>query len=220
MTFAFSTESQDVVVYHYDGTTGEYLATTTDTIPAGTGLPADGTEVAPPDAVDGYARVFSSGSWGQAVDHRGETVYLKATREAVVVTTIGTFVDTVTSIAPTSDYDVWNTETGAWSEDTSLKLAAETEAAVNKKAELMTTSYQQIEILSNAVSLELATDAEVLMLTAWQKYQVLLNRVDTSDPESITWPDVPTEADVVAASEAAATTESAETTESDTSAQA
>jgi hypothetical protein len=36
----------------------------------------------------------------------------------------------------------------------------------------------------------MASDEERAALTAWRKYRVLLNRVDTSATE-ITWPEVP-----------------------------
>ncbi|HAY0242457.1 TPA: tail fiber assembly protein, partial [Escherichia coli] len=41
------------------------------------------------------------------------------------------------------------------------------------------------------VDLEIATEEETLLLEAWKKYRVLLNRVDTSVVPDIEWPVAP-----------------------------
>ncbi|EEV4001967.1 phage tail protein [Escherichia coli] len=41
------------------------------------------------------------------------------------------------------------------------------------------------------VDLEIATEEETLLLEAWKKYRVLLNRVDTSTAPDIEWPALP-----------------------------
>ena len=43
-------------------------------------------------------------------------------------------------------------------------------------------------ILQDAVDLEIATEEERSLLEAWNKYRVLLNRVDTSTAPDIEWP--------------------------------
>jgi hypothetical protein len=45
-----------------------------------------------------------------------------------------------------------------------------------------------IATLQDAVDRDMATDAEKTALTAWKKYRVLLNRVDTTKAPDITWP--------------------------------
>lgn len=42
--------------------------------------------------------------------------------------------------------------------------------------------------LQDAVDLEIATEEERSLLEAWNKYRVLLNRVDTSTAPDIEWP--------------------------------
>ncbi|ARF52797.1 tail fiber assembly protein [Pantoea stewartii] len=199
MSFQFSDEQQTLTVYHYDASTGEYLSSSDEVIPPHTGLPADCTETAPPEAVTGYAWIYTSGAWLQVEDHRGTTVYVKASRVGVLVTTLGALLDTVTTIAPATEYDAWNATTGAWEVDTAAKLAAESEAAVEQVNTLMGTANQQVDIYTDAVSLPTATDEDTLMFTAWKTYRVALNKVDTTDPENIVWPTVPTLASVTAA---------------------
>ncbi|NPF56150.1 tail fiber assembly protein, partial [Escherichia coli] len=43
----------------------------------------------------------------------------------------------------------------------------------------------------DAADLEIATEEETLLLEAWKKYRVLLNRVDTSTAPDIEWPTNP-----------------------------
>lgn len=60
--------------------------------------------------------------------------------------------------------------------------------AEQQKANLISEASQTISILQDAVDLEMATDDEKKQLTAWKKYRVLLNRVDTSTVPNVTWP--------------------------------
>lgn len=233
MNFTFSDQPQQITVHHFAAGNGEFLSSSEETIPAHTGLPAESTAIEPPAEREGYARVYQAGAWVQLEDHRDSTVYLKATREAFVVEEIGALLDTVTTIAPASDYDVWNTVTGAWEEDTAAKLADETEAAEMQKLELMREASQQIEILDDGAehALELVTHVDILLLAAWKKYRFELNKVSTADPANIVWPEVPTPESVAAEAEAATAaaqaaaaaasgSQSEETAETDTNAQA
>lgn len=60
--------------------------------------------------------------------------------------------------------------------------------AKNKKNELIQQSNLTMAPLLYAVELGMETTAETQLLNEWKKYQVLLNRVDTSRPELIDWP--------------------------------
>jgi hypothetical protein len=66
--------------------------------------------------------------------------------------------------------------------------AAQAEA---KKTKLLTAAAAAIAPLQDAVELGIATDEEAALLTAWKKYRVLLNRVDTSKAPDIEWPERP-----------------------------
>lgn len=45
--------------------------------------------------------------------------------------------------------------------------------------------------LQDAVDMDMATEDEIAALTAWKKYRVLLNRIDTSAAPDIEWPKQP-----------------------------
>lgn len=69
--------------------------------------------------------------------------------------------------------------------------AQEVANATSKKALLMRQCTDKIATLQDAVDLDMATDDEKTALTAWKKYRVLLNRVDTTKAPDIAWPDQP-----------------------------
>lgn len=62
-----------------------------------------------------------------------------------------------------------------------------TEQAQLMKAQLMTEAAAKIAPLQDAVDEEMATDSEIAELSAWKKYRVLVNRIDTSSSK-IDWP--------------------------------
>ncbi|MDN0007493.1 tail fiber assembly protein [Providencia stuartii] len=70
------------------------------------------------------------------------------------------------------------------------QLIAEAE---QKKQSLLSEANNAIAPLQDAVDLEMATEEEITQLTAWKKYRVLLNRVDTSIAPDIEWPEKPKE---------------------------
>ena len=60
--------------------------------------------------------------------------------------------------------------------------------AEQKKAELLAMADAAIAPLSRAVRLKMATDEEAGKLEEWERYSVMVNRVDTSEP---VWPEAP-----------------------------
>ncbi|MNN90047.1 Caudovirales tail fiber assembly protein [compost metagenome] len=59
---------------------------------------------------------------------------------------------------------------------------------VTNKARLLDETEAVIRILERAVKYDMATDEEKEKLEAWERYSVLLSRVDVDNPE---WPAVP-----------------------------
>lgn len=68
------------------------------------------------------------------------------------------------------------------------QLIAEAES---KKVRLLAEATAVIAPLKDAVDYDMATDEEAAALTAWTKYRVLLNRVDTLTTPDIIWPEKP-----------------------------
>lgn len=63
--------------------------------------------------------------------------------------------------------------------------------AEQQKQALLSEANNAIAPLQDAVDLDMATDEEKAQVTAWKKYRVLLNRVDTSTAPDIDWPEKP-----------------------------
>ncbi|WP_105574364.1 tail fiber assembly protein [Cronobacter sakazakii] len=58
---------------------------------------------------------------------------------------------------------------------------------------LLAFAAQSIAPLQDAVELGIATDTEIMLLTSWKKYRVLLNRLDVSTAPEVSWPEVPSD---------------------------
>ncbi len=60
-----------------------------------------------------------------------------------------------------------------------------------KKKKLLAEAENTIAPLSRAARLKIATDDELAQLDEWEKYSVLVSRVDVQDAPDITWPEKP-----------------------------
>ncbi|HAV9493669.1 TPA: tail fiber assembly protein, partial [Escherichia coli] len=60
--------------------------------------------------------------------------------------------------------------------------------AESRKAALLSEAESVIQLLERAVRLNMATDEERTRLEAWERYSVMVSRVDTAKPE---WPQKP-----------------------------
>ncbi|EJO8022820.1 tail fiber assembly protein, partial [Salmonella enterica] len=98
----------------------------------------------------------------------------------------GPLPENVTSVSPDGEYQKWNGK--AWVKDEVAETAARLREAEGTKSRLLQTAAEKIAPLQDAVDLEIATDDEKVQLDEWKKYRVLVNRVDTTNPD---WPDVP-----------------------------
>lgn len=63
--------------------------------------------------------------------------------------------------------------------------------AGEKKKYLLSAASTEMQPLQDAVDLDIATDHEKALLTAWKTYRVMVNRVDTNAAPDITWPKKP-----------------------------
>lgn len=72
--------------------------------------------------------------------------------------------------------------------DDAAEKAAQTDDAQQTKITLANEANNTIELLQDAVDLDMATDDEKSQLTAWKKYRVLLSRVNPEDAPDIEWP--------------------------------
>ncbi|ECC6546230.1 tail fiber assembly protein [Salmonella enterica] len=189
MTFKMSEQAQTIKVYNLRSDTNEFIGAGDAYIPPHTGLPANCTDVAPPDIPASHTAVFDTEkqTWSLFEDHRGETVYDTTTGNQVYISEPGPLPENVTSVSPGGEYQKWDSKAKVWVKDEAAETAARLREAEGTKSRLLQMASEKIAPLQDAVDLDIATDDEKAQLDEWKKYRVLLMRVDTSNPD---WPEM------------------------------
>ncbi len=188
MTFKMSDTPQTIKIFNLRSDTNEFIGAGDAYIPPHTGLPANCTDIAPPDIPASHIAVFDAGTqtWSLREDHRSETVYDTTTGNQIYISAPGPLPENVTSVSPDGEYQKWDGK--AWVKDEAAETAARLREAEGTKRRLLQMASGKIAPLQDAVDLGIATDDEKAQLDEWKKYRVLVNRVDTANPD---WPDVP-----------------------------
>ncbi|EEF1143526.1 tail fiber assembly protein [Salmonella enterica subsp. enterica serovar Javiana] len=188
MTFKMSEQAQTIKIFNLRSDTNEFIGAGDAYIPPHTGLPANCTDVSPPEIPASHIAVFDAEAetWSLKEDHRGETVYDIATGNQVYISDPGPLPENVTSVSPDGKYQKWDGK--AWVKDEAAEAAARLREAEGTKSRLLLMASGKIAPLQDAVDLDEATDKEKASLLAWRKCRVLVNRVDTTNPD---WPYVP-----------------------------
>ncbi|EAA4227400.1 tail fiber assembly protein, partial [Salmonella enterica] len=179
---------QTIKIFNLRSDTNEFIGAGDAYIPPHTGLPANCTDIAPPDIPASHIAVFDAETetWSLKEDHRGETVYDTTTGNQMYISDPGPLPENVTSVSPDGEYQKWDGK--AWVKDEAAETAARLREAEGTKNRLLQMAAEKIAPLQDAVDLEIATDDEKARLDEWKKYRVRVNRVDTSNPA---WPEKP-----------------------------
>ncbi|EDA8444084.1 tail fiber assembly protein [Salmonella enterica subsp. enterica serovar Bakau] len=190
MTFKMSEQAQTIKIFNLRSDTNEFIGAGDAYIPPHTGLPANCTDVAPPDIPASHIAIFDAETqtWSLHEDHRGEMVYDTTTGNQVYISAPGPLPENVTSVSPGDEYQKWDGKAKAWVKDEVAEKAAQLRQAEETKNRLLQIASEKIAPLQDAVDLDIATDDEKAQLDEWKKYRVLVNRVDTSNPD---WPAQP-----------------------------
>ncbi|EPM7932181.1 tail fiber assembly protein, partial [Escherichia coli] len=171
--------------------TNEFIGEGDAYIPPHTGLPANSTDIAPPDIPAGFVAVFNSdeASWHLVEDHRGKTVYDVASGDSLFISELGPLPENVTWLSPYGEYQKWNGT--SWVKDAEADKLFRIREAEETKNSLMQVASEHIAPLQDAIDLDIATEEETSLLAAWKTYRVLLHRVDTTVAADIEWPVAP-----------------------------
>ncbi|EMB3200235.1 tail fiber assembly protein [Salmonella enterica] len=190
MTFKMSSKAQTIKIFNLRSDTNEFIGAGDAYIPPHTGLPANCTDVAPPEIPTSHIAVFDAETetWSLHEDHRGETVYDTTTGNQVYISEPGPLPENVTSVSPDGEYQKWDGKAKVWVKDEAAEKAAQLRQAGETKNRLLQIASEKVAPLQDAVDLDIATDDEKAQLDEWKKYRVLVNRVDTSNPD---WPEQP-----------------------------
>lgn len=185
----FATTSGWLTTYNCDMRNREYNGAKQDYILVGIGLPAgaytDAPEL-PTESDKAVCRKADGSGWEVVEDYRGQVAYNTTTRETVKIDYIGAVLDGWTLLAPAGSFDKWNGK--KWVTDTAAQKAAAVAAAESELNARTQEAITIIQRLTMAVKHDMASDEEKASLEAWEKYSVLLGRVDTSKP---VWPERP-----------------------------
>ncbi|EBD9815366.1 phage tail protein [Salmonella enterica subsp. enterica serovar Poona] len=122
MAFKMSDTPQTVKIYNLRSDTNEFIGAGDAYIPPHTGLPANCTDIAPPDIPASHIAVFDAETetWSLHEDHRGETVYDTQTGNQVYISEAGPLPENTTTQAPASPVDKF--ENGKWVADLNTAL--------------------------------------------------------------------------------------------------
>lgn len=140
----------------------------------------------PKDDTKAIRRTEDGSAWEIVDDFRGQPAYNTETGEVRMIDYLGPVAAGWTLQAPQTQYDKWDDK--QWVTDKDMQHAAEVAQARETLAQLNDEADASIAPLERAVRLNMATDAEKARLDAWERYGVLLSRVDVESPE---WPDKP-----------------------------
>lgn len=173
--------------------TGELLYSQDVWVSIGTGLPAGAFLDPPPPAQDGKAIVRQNGMWVLVDDLRGVTAYNKHTKQAEVITTLGTLSSELTLIAPASQFDIWNEESGCWVKDAQAEHDWLTQQATYQRSYLLNEASNEIAALLDALDPAVISDPDDVVqvkLLKWKQYRAALAVIDcTTHP--VQWPSKP-----------------------------
>lgn len=185
--YGIATKAGDITVYNYDSETREYLSSSVEFLAVGVGIPAHSCTDTPVGKKEGCSvcRTTSLDGWEYITDHRGETVYDKQTGQPVVMTDLGDYPKSVTTIAPATPYDIW--DGSEWVTDTKAQHEADAEAAERHKAALLAEAKTTISLWQTRLQLGIISDDDKASLIAWMNYIQALNAVDTSTAPDIEW---------------------------------
>ncbi|ECD2404774.1 DUF4376 domain-containing protein [Salmonella enterica] len=122
MAFKMSEETRTIRVYNLRADTNEFIGAGDAYIPPHTGLPANCTDIAPPDIPASHIAVFDpeNETWSLHEDHRGETVYDTQTGNPIYISEPGPLPENTTTLAPASAIDKF--ENGQWVADLNTAL--------------------------------------------------------------------------------------------------
>ncbi|AKJ42815.1 tail fiber assembly protein [Pragia fontium] len=141
-----------------------------------------------PEFKAGYWPCEANGQWQLIIDLRGKIAYSTETKESIVIHQVGDVPVGYTLQKP-QPFDFWDGE--RWIEDIEQKSSYVIEQQTERKNTLLQEANYQIELLKDAINLDLAESNDQEKLLQWKKYRVLLNRLVIANPSDIVWPEKP-----------------------------
>lgn len=194
MSFKMSEEAQTIKVFNLRSDTREFIGSGDAYIPPHTGLPADCTDIAPPEIEANHVAIFDDDKkkWSCIEDHREQTVYDIKTGNGIFISELGPLPAETTTIAPVGNYQVW--DGNQWVMDV---IAMYSDKAEAERQGLLTEANATTAdwLIDLQLGIILDEDKEALIL--WRTYIKSMKELNLSavtDEESyngIVWPEKP-----------------------------
>lgn len=186
----FASQSGWAFAHCIDQDTGELVYSQDFYVAVGTGLPAGAFLDEPPPIENGKAIVRQNGVWVLVDDFRGCTAYHKQTKQPEVIGLLGPLPLELTTVPPTSQFDVWDEESGLWVKDSQAEQDWLIKQAKNQRSALLSEAGNEIAALLDALDPEVISspdDAVQAKLLEWKKYRADLAIIDCSI-QPVQWP--------------------------------
>ena len=135
-----------------------------------------------PKFKDGFHPCENNGEWVLVEDHRGENAYSIETQESSKVDYLGTIKAGFTLLEP-FQFSKWNGK--EWVLDIDAKNTHTIQQNTALRDSLLNAANAEIEILSRAVRLRRATDADKSRLELLENYTIDLYELDLSSPDVV-----------------------------------
>lgn len=170
-----------MINYHFDITNKYHPFTHQSDANANTYQPDNALRIQPP-AKTGFWPCESNGNWILVEDHRGQTIYNIETKLSKEVNELGPIESTFTALEP-FEFSVWDGE--KWVLDIDEQRSFKIQKNTALRDSLLNAANDEIEILSRAVRLRRATDADKKRLELLENYSIDLYELDLSNPDVV-----------------------------------
>lgn len=184
-----------VNIYNFHPETREYISTTIETLPIGTGIPAFSCIDEPPVNVGSdevIIRNDENTEWIILKDYRGKTIYDKSdSYKTITITDIGDFdTEKYTLIEPNNIYSIYDEVEKRWVISEFLK--SEYIRGINEKTrdEILHKLNTENDLLWKELQLGTISDNEKEYLVECMNYMKMINNADLSD-ENFIFPELP-----------------------------
>lgn len=181
--------SGTITVYNFAPDNGLYIGSSLEFLSKGVGIPAYSTIYAPFAEEQGKACIYNNEKWKQVADHRGETVYLKKTGEAITLNHLGDYPENITLMKPKTKFDRWIGE--GWITDTALQHQAITDEQQAQKDTLISEALSVTQVWQTQLLLGIISETEKEKLKLWMQYLQAVRAIDVVSMTVKKWPDRP-----------------------------
>ena len=140
-------------------------------------MPPDNALRIAPEFRRGYYPCEKNGEWVLVEDHREKTAYNIETQEPAEIDYLGKIKSGYTLLEP---FEFCKWEKNKWVLDEEQKNTYVTQQNQSKLVNLLSEVNNEIDILTDKIELDIATDDDKKLLKKWKLYRIQLKSIDTN----------------------------------------